>query len=146
MSLARGLLRAFHATTYTATAATGERFALRIGRRHPALDAWLAARGQAAWAYVSACNPGARSLAPPLNVRRHAALLAELRERLPDGNVLDGFGVPDGPDWAAEPSVLVAGLPLAEARALARRHGQLALVHGRTGGRARLLDSGLPQP
>jgi hypothetical protein len=53
--------------------------------------------------------------------------------------VLRGAGAGDDGRWAPEPSLLVLGLPRAEAVELARRFGQEAIVAGRRGAPAELV-------
>lgn len=51
----------------------------------------------------------------------------------------EGQGEPMDVEWAPEQSHLVIGLSADEARAIGRRHGQIAIVVGEMGRRARLL-------
>jgi hypothetical protein len=126
----------YRATTYGVDDG-GHRLAIRIGERCPALDALLAAHGLDAWAYVTAHNPGGRLADPAANAAAQARLERELAaSSLP---VLRGASLGDGGGWPAEPSLLVLGLPRAEALALARRYGQEALVTGRCGTPAELV-------
>lgn len=127
---------AYRATTY-AVADGPHRLAIRIGERCAALDALLAASGLEAWAYLTAHNPGGVAADPAANAAAQARLEAELAAS--GRPCLRGASLGAGGDWPAEPSVLVLGLPRAEALALARRYGQEALVAGRRGGLAELL-------
>jgi hypothetical protein len=128
---------AFERTTYLARLPDGRSVRIRVGKQCAALDELLASHGASTWCYVTAWNPGARPLAAAENAARHEELLAALR--LLGKPFFEGEGVPDDPGWEPERSVLVLGIALAEARALGRRFGQLAIVAGRAGERARLV-------
>lgn len=140
MSLPPALYQAFLATRYTAAAPFGT-VVVRIGRRHPALDAQLAADGHAGWVYLGACNPHAQLLDAGTNARLHARFGRVLARLGRSG--WSGYGVPAGDDWPPEPAWLVPGLEPALARRLALRYGQLAYVHGRHGEPAVLVLSGI---
>ena len=51
---------------------------------------------------------------------------------------LPGEGRARSGDWPPEQSFLILGIPVSEARILGRRYGQLAIVVGRLGKKARL--------
>lgn len=96
---------------------------LRHGECSPALDALIAPARE--WAFITAWNPGSRRLAPEENARRQRELLGAVRQ--PSWK---GEGKGDG--WSEE-SVLIAGIARADALALGRRFGQLAILAGRAG-------------
>lgn len=121
---------AYRATTY-AVADGPHRLEIRIGERCAALDALLAARGLAEWAYLTAHNPGGQLAAPAANAAAQARLEADVAASRLES--LRGASLGDGGDWPPEPSLLVLGLARHEALALARRYGQEALVTGRCG-------------
>ena len=127
---------AYRATTY-AVADGPHRLAIRIGERCAALDGLLATSGLEEWAYLTAHNPGGVAADPAANAAAQARLEAELAAS--GRPCLRGTSLGDGGDWPAEPSVLVLGLPRAEALAIARRYGPEALVAGRRGRAAELL-------
>ncbi|HZP92715.1 MAG TPA: DUF3293 domain-containing protein [Burkholderiales bacterium] len=126
----------YRRTVYRVEAPAGA-IDIRIGERHPALDALLDSHAARSWAFVSACNPGSARLAAPENDARHAALLEALRAR--GLSALEGLGIPHGEGWLPERSVLVPGVDKEEAIEIGRRFGQNAIVFGRRGGRAELL-------
>jgi len=130
-----------HDTVYRATAyrvADGaHRFTIRIGERCAAVDALLAQHGADEWAYITAYNPGGRHAGADANAAAQARLEAALRASARP--VLRGAGAGDDGRWAPEPSLLVLGLPRAEAVELARRVGQEAIVAGRRGAPAELV-------
>lgn len=119
---------AYRATTYAA-ADGSERLDIRIGARCARLDALLAARGLAEWAYLTAHNPGGQLAAPAANAAAQARLEAEV---VASGHPwLRGASCGDGGDWPPEPGLLVLGLARDAALALGRRYGQEAIVTGR---------------
>ena len=128
------LLRAYEATTYTAETPRGC-LRLRVGGAQPALDALLADHGCRTWAFVSANNPHSQPLDQAENGRRHVAL-AEAAAGRPH---FEGQGIADAGGWPAERSLLVLGLADADAAALGRRFGQIAVLAGAADGPARLL-------
>lgn len=128
---------AYAATSYRVDAGPRGRFAIRIGEPSPGLDALLAAAGVETWAFVTAANPGSVRLADADNAARMARLLEAVRGRRLVH--YPGTGTGDDRTWPAEPSLLVLGLDTAEAVALARRFGQVAIVAGRRGGVAGLV-------
>jgi Protein of unknown function (DUF3293) len=132
---------AYRATAYTAETPDGP-LALRIGEASAALDCLLAVRGLTSWAYVTAYNPGSIPLSDAENERRQRELRAAVVQS--DHPFYEGAGVGEG--WPPEPSLLVLGMDEAEATALARRFGQLAVVVGERGGPARLLWTNTPRP
>lgn len=130
------LERAYEATAFVADA-PGGRIEIRIGRRHPDLDALLAGRGVHAWAFVTAWNPASRLLPDAENAVRQQRLRDDLAAlRLTS---FPGRGVPDRGDWPPEASVLVLGLAEDDARRIGRKHGQNAVVIGACGEAARLV-------
>lgn len=110
---------------------------LQIGQDHPEFDAILVQFGQAAWAIVTAYNPGAQTLSEQENVLRAERLrLAALNQ---GWLVCPARNVAARGDWPDEPGLLLAGCGEAAARQLARAFGQLAFVCGEIGQRARLV-------
>lgn len=130
-----------HDDVYRATAyrvADGShRFTIRVGERCAPLDELLAEHGTEEWAYVTAYNPGGRRADAAANTAAQERLEATLRET--SRPVLRGEGAGDDGHWPPEPSLLVLGLSRADAVALARRFGQVAIVAGRRGAAAELV-------
>jgi hypothetical protein len=138
------LRAAYLATAYRVTASPLGPFEIRCGGISTTLDALLDAAGCEAWAFISACNPGSVLLEAEVNRRRHAALLAEVRQR--GLTVHPGLGSGDAGDWPPEESLLVLGLDEAAAVALGHRFGQRAIVVGTRGTAARLVWIDPPLP
>ncbi len=128
------LLELYRRTYYATTLPNGSRATLRIGMPPPpGIAAWIGADAFAV--YLTACNPRSRSLPDDSNARRMDELRACLQRE--GARWLDGEGhLPPGA-WS-EPSLLVAGIPLARLDALARGFGQNASVHVRVDDRVRL--------
>jgi len=126
-TISEALIRAYHATTYRADLPGGA-VHIRIGSKHPQLDAWLTTAGYTHWAFITASNPASQAYSAPINLQRHDALI----EALTDGGYrfFSGSGVQADTDWEAEQSVFVAGLDAHAARQIGRRFGQHAIVIG----------------
>ena len=129
-------LTAYRRAFYRADAGEGPEIEIRVGKRTPALDALLEGKGKRRWAFLTACNPGARRLGASENRVRSNALRISLRRR--GFLFLEGRGGSDAGDWPEEASFLVVGIALSEAEQLRRRFGQDAFVTGLRGGLARL--------
>jgi hypothetical protein len=127
---------AYRKTSYFADTPAG-RLCIRIGEAHPILDTLLAARGHRHWTYVTAHNPGSVQLTADENRARHTRLEADVRAR--GYEALPGEGVGDDGAWPAEASLLILGMPRAEATALGHAHTQRAVVWGSAGEPALLL-------
>ncbi|SDD77679.1 DUF3293 domain-containing protein [Myxococcus virescens] len=109
---------------------------LRAGALHPALDATLAARGHREWAFLTAWNPGSRWRSDEENRRAQERMVAQL---VAGGwGAAPALGEADDGSWC-EQSLFVPGLPREEAGRFGRAYGQVAVLVGRTGGRAELL-------
>ncbi len=130
------LLTAYRNTSYFADTPEG-RLRIRIGEAHPLLDTLLTARGHRHWAYVTAHNPGSMPLTTDENLARHARLEADVSAR--GYEAFTGEGVGDDVKWPAEASLLILGMPRAEATALGHSHDQRAVVWGGVGESALLL-------
>ena len=102
----------------------------RVGEPSDVLEAMLAMHHASSAAFVSSANP--RGVATLENERRLADFL--LRSQLDGLNdtakyrVFQGEGRDPEGVWTAEPSVLIMGIPRAEAEALGRRLEQNAIV------------------
>jgi hypothetical protein len=118
------LLDAFRRTHYLVCLDTAEWADIRIDAQPP--PSLQARVGQRVWGFVTAWNPGAQKRSPAQNLAAQRALLQSL-ESLPDAVIYPAIGI--GVDWH-EPSLLVIGLQLDALDVLARRHQQLAYVHG----------------
>lgn len=123
---------AYLATTYLVD---DPQLAIRAGRHHPPLDAWLAKRNASAWAFLTAWNPRSRWLSPEENAIR----LNGLRTDVQAFETCTGRGIPDQPDWQPEDSLLIVNISREDALDLARKWDQLAFLYGETGGPATLV-------
>lgn len=133
----RSVLQAAYLRTAYWIFPDGRDFEVSVGRNAVALDRWLGENRWNCWAFIGAYNPGARLLSGRMNRNRHRALVAHLahqgREWFP------AVAVPNGGSWPSEPSVFVPNIAIVEARRIARRFGQNALIFGRRSEAPRLL-------
>jgi hypothetical protein len=130
------LTNAYRATTYRVFLPGGA-VDLRLDEASPHLRDWLAAEGCAAFAIITAHNPGSQPLDAALNAEHQARLECELLE----GNY-DTFAaenIADDGAWPVEESCFVPALEAADAIALAADFGQNAIVCGGSDGVPRLL-------
>jgi len=133
------LVATYLATSYRVDAPSGQ-ICLRVGKRSRQFDRWLQRQNARSWAFITAYNPASRHLPRWRNQGRQRCL----RNRIGALGFVawPGAGVGDDPTWEPEPSFLVIGIPIAEARRIARRFGQNAIVAGRTGGAPKLVWCG----
>lgn len=120
------LEKSYRATTYAA----GLSLKLRVGQPHPFLDDMMAFRGLEEYAYLTAWNPGSKPLPEAENRARQDDLKARLKGKHP---LVEGVATADDGAWREE-SLLVLGIPRADALDLARQFGQAAILAGRRGG------------
>lgn len=110
---------------------------LRIGRSAKPLHRHLG--HPRACAVLTAFNPGSQRLCAADNARRHARLCDRVRAlRIAH---LPAVGQADAADWPAEHGLLLIGIHLAQADALARDFGQLAFVWVSVSAEVRLVGS-----
>jgi hypothetical protein len=121
---ADGLRRQYEATRYRIDLPDDGPIDARIGERNTALDALLRARGCRDGVFITAWNPQSRLLDRATNEGRNAELARALDAR----PVLPHRGIADAGDWE-ERGFFVLDLPCEEALSLARRFGQIAIVH-----------------
>ena len=124
MPLDRDLVEAYRRADY---AVFGEpELVLRIGESNEALDALLDEQGVGTAVFVTAANPRGRAAGKTENVLATTALLQAQREA--GYACYEGEGRDPQGEWPAEPSVLVVGIPRAEAEVLGRSYEQNAIV------------------
>lgn len=99
---------------------------VRIGQRAPCVDAWLREHGSHQAAIITACNPHSQPLPTAANRRLQSALLHVLHA-MPHP-MLPACNKADCGQWPDEHSLIVADLSCGEARRLAARFRQNALV------------------
>jgi hypothetical protein len=131
------LLEAFRATAYHVNLDTVTWATIRADLPLPAELASVV--GLHPWAFITAWNPQARRRPPAENLAAQHELLAALQNR-PGVTVYPAIGV--GSTGWIEPSLFAVGAEVDTFDRLARKHAQLAYVHGQDGGvaRLRLLD------
>jgi hypothetical protein len=125
--MVEALLHAFRATHYLVCLDEIEWADIRVDQTLPAsLQALV---GKSAWGFITAWNPLATERPEAENLAAQYELHAALRQ-LPNAIIRPAIGV--GSDWH-EPSLFVIGTDTAALDTLARRHRQLAYVHGESG-------------
>jgi hypothetical protein len=134
------LLEAYRDTRYLFTT-DGVEHEVRIDRRNPEAEAWLAARGAAGAGFVTADNPRSRPTADAENAAARQRLIDAVRRRgaasVPHtGAALDG-------GWPPEHGLLVLDRPVRDLVALAEEFGQNAIVWFAPGQPARLVPTRL---
>src|SRR5687767_9767003 len=67
MPLPPDLKESYLRTAYTARTGDGSALVIRVGRRHPELDALLAETQASSWAFITAWNPWSRQLSEEAN-------------------------------------------------------------------------------
>ncbi len=101
-------------------------FTMRIGQTCPALGGLYASEGVACCAFISACNPQGERLSDARNHERQAHFAGMLRAR--GLRHLAGAGCDPEGAWQSEPSYLVLGVTLDQARAIGQELHQNAIV------------------
>jgi hypothetical protein len=134
------LRHAYEATDFRVEDAPDGPFSLRVGEPSSTIDRLLTATGVNHWTYITACNPGSQLLSDAENARRMQELGGRVREL--GFTTYHGKGVGTIGNWPPEPSLLVLGIDEPQAVALARQFGQAAILIGRLGEPARLLETG----
>ncbi len=127
---------AYRRTTYWVEA-PDRYYAVRIDEQHTELDAFLNSQGHRCWAVVTAFNPQSQLLPPPEN----RVLAEQLQHEIDAARLksLPATATGWSGDWPPESGLLIVGISQADARDLARKFQQKALVFGESGCRARLL-------
>ncbi|HTQ77961.1 MAG TPA: DUF3293 domain-containing protein [Burkholderiales bacterium] len=116
----------------------GREVVMQVGALCPELDALLEDEGGERAAFLTPYNPRGVPQHEDQNLQAMADLIRAL-ERMPYDWHL-GEGNDPGGEWPHEPSLLIVGIPLEEARALGERFGQLAIVYIERGGPAELVE------
>ncbi len=117
-------INAYLSADYRVEGAPG--FTLRIGAPCQALAALYARAGIDCCAFISACNPRGDASTAGLNGERQAAFARMLTAR--GLTFLQGEGRDPRGEWQAEPSYLVLGISLEQARAIGQELDQNAIV------------------
>ncbi|HLR31552.1 MAG TPA: DUF3293 domain-containing protein [Fodinibius sp.] len=126
------LVQAYKETTYQVEDPHVE---IRIDRYHPKLDQLLDKYDNKEWLFITVWNPGSQERASDENKLRNKRLETEFKDKV----YFQGSGVPDDNSWTPEESFLVLGYDKNEARQLAKKYGQNAVVFGRFKDKAELI-------
>lgn len=108
---------------------------IQIGRHSAKLDEVLDRYGVEEWAYITSWNPNSTLVSEIENQQ----LFLELQVALEGFKFSEGEGMGTDPNWIPEKSLLVFGIPLAQAEMLGKRFGQNAIVVGAKGESAKLM-------
>lgn len=133
------LVQAYLGSLYRVFPPGSAEHVLRIGGRHPAFDARLGESSSRSWVVLTAWNPGS----VPRTEQENAAAQRALTQVLEQAGLVVWPARGESPerDWVEE-SLCVLDLDREQARALARRFGQVAVVQGEVGGEATLVLAG----
>ena len=99
---------------------------IRIGEPNADLDELLEAEGAAAAAFITAANPGGEQVSAWKNEIANAALVESQTKA--GYRCFEGEGRDPEKRWKPERSVLIVGIPRADAEAVGRAFGQNAIV------------------
>ncbi|MGF6637029.1 DUF3293 domain-containing protein [Paraburkholderia sp. MM6662-R1] len=99
---------------------------LIVGKPNPSLAALHEAAHVESSAFITACNSFSRVCDVEVNVRRQEALARELTQL--GLKFINGVGQHPSGDWPGEPSFLVLGVSLEDAKELGERYDQNAIV------------------
>ncbi|MGX7004471.1 DUF3293 domain-containing protein [Caballeronia sp. KNU42] len=99
---------------------------LRIGHDNPDLAKLHQAFGVDCSAFITAANPFSALTAAAANAAQQAALAEQLG--FMKLRFIEGLGEHPSGTWPGEPSFLVLGLTLSDAKQLGMNHGQNAIV------------------
>lgn len=120
----RDTVQAYLETEYHCSAPTAIK--LRIGEANAELAHLHQRHGVESSAFITAWNPYSRATTDKANAERQQALAQELQQL--GLRYIDGMGQHPSNQWPGEPSYLVLGTTLEDAKALGTRHEQNAIV------------------
>lgn len=110
---------------------------LRIDQVSETLRCWLETAGACAFVVLTAHNPGSKKLGLEANMERQSGMEVFLLEKHYEPYA--GENVADDASWPAEESCFVTDMTLLDAKVLAARFGQNAIVYGTADGIPRLV-------
>ena len=129
--------KAYRATSYWVKD-RDQHFSIRIGEASEDLEQLLTAHDSTNWAYITASNPRSEMLTAEENAARNDQLMDHVKQA---GRLyFRGEGIGNDPTWPPEASILIVGMDKDEALELGREFGQNAIVIGRKGQAAELVD------
>ena len=99
---------------------------LQVGMASPGLETLYKTLHVGSCAFITACNPWSRPLDEASSAKRQSTLASGLQQR--NLMFVEGLGRHPSGQWPGEPSFLVWGLSLADARALGTEYEQNAIV------------------
>ncbi len=122
--LSKTVINAYNTAHYKVAGNKG--FVMRIKRECAPLAELMKSHGVTCAAFITAYNPYGKKAKPPENMRYNKALWRDiLGMRFIH---FEGAGEDPTGRWKSEPSYLILGISLEDAKTLARKHRQNALV------------------
>lgn len=110
---------------------------LRTDQASETLRCWLETAGVSAFAVLTAHNPGSVKYSLEANSERQSAMEVVLLEKHYEPYA--GENLADDASWPVEESCFVTDMALSDAKALAAKFGQNAIVYGEADGIPRLV-------
>ncbi len=110
---------------------------IKIGNIHSAIDRLVKESGVSTWCFITAWNPLSVEFSEAENAVRNEKLKAELEKY----QILEGEGRDSNGEWRPERSFLVLGISKKDAKTLAAKFGQRAIIHGESGKPAELIET-----
>jgi len=110
---------------------------IMVGENSINADELLVEKKLTEWAYVTAYNPLSYALSENENEQRNSLL----KHMLKDYFVIEGAGQDKKQQWPAEKSFFIAGITLYDAKILAIKFGQRAIVYGKINNPAELIET-----
>ena len=107
---------------------------IKVGQLNHELDHILEEYNATTWAFVTAWNPGGKSLSLEENLKRQIKLLLDIKDHI----LMEGSAKAQDGSWE-EDSYLVIGISRDESRNICNQYGQLAFLYGEIGQPAELI-------
>ena len=128
---------AYKETVFLADTPLGE-LSIRVGTLEPKLDSLLRESGTEEWAFITAHNPRSQQLDAAENKLRHDQLKDKVAAL--GYPYFAGRGIGSDPAWRPEESLFILGMSRDDALEFGKTFGQNAVVCGRLGQLAELVD------
>jgi hypothetical protein len=110
---------------------------IKIGQINQDVEDLLRQNKATSWCFITAWNPLSEEIPMPENLERNK----RLRKDLAKYTILAGEGRDPQGEWTPERSLLVIGISEKDAKALARKYRQRAIVFGEKGKSAELIET-----
>jgi hypothetical protein len=107
---------------------------IKVGRKNKEIDHILEDYNAKTWAFVTAWNPGGKTLTREENLERQIKLLLEIQQYI----LMEGYGAALDKSWS-EDSFFVVGISEKAAIEVCNKYEQAALLFGEKGGEAQII-------